>query len=46
MLLLFLFTSSRASELLQLVLGYSSPRSASPVVDPFLIELEEREPVG
>src|SRR3569623_318301 len=41
-LLFFLFTSSRASELLELVLGYSSSRSASPVVDPFLIDLEER----
>jgi hypothetical protein len=42
MLLLFLFTSSRANELLQLMLGYSSARSTSPVVDPFLIDLEER----
>jgi len=42
-ILLFLFTSSRASDLLKLVFTYSSATSArSPVVDPFLIDLEER----
>jgi hypothetical protein len=40
--LLLLFTSSRAGELLRLVLDYSSSADRSPVVDPFLIDLEER----
>lgn len=42
-ILFTLFTSSRAGDLLRLVLQYSSPEGArSPVVDPFLIELQER----
>jgi hypothetical protein len=40
--LLLLFSSSRAGGLLQLVLSYSSPAATSPVVDPFLIDLEQR----
>ena len=40
--LLFVFTSTRASELLRLVLQYTSPERAGPVVDPFLIDLEQR----
>ena len=40
--LMLLFTSSRAGELLKLVLEYSSPGHGSPVVDPFLIDLQER----
>src|SRR5437660_5875684 len=41
-ILFMLFSSSRAGEALKLVLQYSSPGRMSPVVDPFLIELEER----
>jgi hypothetical protein len=41
-ILFLLFTSSRAGEVLKLVMQYSSPGRMSPVVDPFLIELEER----
>jgi hypothetical protein len=40
--LMLLFTSSRGGELLKLVLQYSSPGHGSPVVDPFLIDLQER----
>jgi hypothetical protein len=40
--LLFLFTTSRAGELLRFVLEYTSTQSRSPVVDPFLIDLQER----
>jgi len=40
--LLALFSSSRAGDLLKLVLSYSSSAGTSPVVDPFLIDLEQR----
>jgi len=39
---LTLITSTRAGDALQLLIQYSSPGKSSPVVDPFLIELEER----
>ena len=40
--LLLLFQSTRAGGLLRLVLQYSSPPKMSPIVDPFLIDVEER----
>jgi hypothetical protein len=40
--LLALFSSSRAGDLLKLVWSYSDSASTSPVVDPFLIDLEQR----
>jgi hypothetical protein len=43
-ILLVLFSSSRAGEVLKLVWSYSSPASTgtSPVVDPFLVDLQQR----
>ena len=41
-ILLMLFQSTRAGGLLRLVLQYSSPTKMSPIVDPFLIDVEER----
>src|SRR5947209_18495515 len=40
--LLVLYQSTRAGGLLRLVLQYSTPVKMSPIVDPFLIDVEER----
>ncbi len=40
--LLLIFTSSRAGDLFEIVRLYTAPPRTSPVVDPFLIDLEER----
>src|SRR5437773_4979496 len=40
--LALLLTYSRAGEALRLVLSHPAPRKMSPVIDPFLIDLQER----